>query len=184
MTWRRTWAFEKRTSRLAAALAVMMMALEIPDSHWVPAATDWTTDHWPDAQRWKELPPMQFHWPSSAGHGVPAAKVEPGAAGGLGALTGSSTIGSGCSAGVSTIGVGVAAGEEGAGASTTGAGSALGVGAGVLGFGATVIKTPPGSGAVFSTGGGDSLIGAVPGTLVPQLPTGLCWAKEPRCSTD
>lgn len=35
-----------------------------PVLHWVPVANCWTTDHWPDAQRWNEVPPMQFQVPS------------------------------------------------------------------------------------------------------------------------
>jgi hypothetical protein len=43
-----------------------------PDVHVVPAAIDCTADHMPDAQRWNELPPMQFHAPSSV-QAVPVA---------------------------------------------------------------------------------------------------------------
>lgn len=42
----------------------------------VPAAMGISADHAPDAQRWNEDPPMQFHAPSSV-QGVPAANAEP-----------------------------------------------------------------------------------------------------------
>lgn len=32
--------------------------------HFVPAATDMTTDQLPEAQRWKEVPLIQLYWPS------------------------------------------------------------------------------------------------------------------------
>jgi hypothetical protein len=35
-----------------------------PAWHEVPGATAWTADQAPLAQRWKEVPSMQFHAPS------------------------------------------------------------------------------------------------------------------------
>jgi hypothetical protein len=48
-----------RTERLAQSVAVM------PGEHWVPADMSMTTLQRPEAQRWNEVPLMQFHAPSS-----------------------------------------------------------------------------------------------------------------------
>ena len=39
-------------------------ASETPALQLVPPAMAWTADHWPEAQRWKLVPPIQFHAPS------------------------------------------------------------------------------------------------------------------------
>jgi hypothetical protein len=51
-------------SRLGLAAAAMVMSLDCPGVHEVPAASGWTTDQVPLAHCWKELPLMQFHIPS------------------------------------------------------------------------------------------------------------------------
>ena len=47
-----------------------------PAVQLVPAASAICTDQTPLAQRWNDVPPMQFHWPSVE-HAVPAAKAVP-----------------------------------------------------------------------------------------------------------
>ncbi len=43
----------------------MLSESDTPGEQLVPAAMDKTADHWPDAQRWNEVPEMQFQAPSS-----------------------------------------------------------------------------------------------------------------------
>lgn len=47
---------------------------DTPGTQDVPAAISMTADQAPEAHRWKAVPPMQFHAPSSL-QGVPAAYV-------------------------------------------------------------------------------------------------------------
>lgn len=69
----------RATPRRRASLdvpATMLSVSDWPGWHWVPVAMACTADHSPDAQRWYESPPIQFHAPSSV-HSVPAAKAPP-----------------------------------------------------------------------------------------------------------
>src|SRR5688572_4416482 len=51
----------------------------MPGAQLVPAAMGITTDHWPEAQRWYWLPPIQFQAPSleQGPDWTPAAEPEP-----------------------------------------------------------------------------------------------------------
>jgi len=81
--------------------------------HLVPPATCWTTLHDPEAQRWNEVPPMQFHIPSLVQGPV---KAEPEPAGVAGAAEGSAEGAAGGAAEGAAIGAGEASGLGTAGA--------------------------------------------------------------------
>lgn len=70
--WRRAPSYRLLPRKRRALLAVANMSSEslTPAVQLVPAAMAISTDHMPLAQRWKDEPPMQFHWPSLV-HAVP-----------------------------------------------------------------------------------------------------------------
>ena len=73
-----TWRLRKRIPETERAFreAETDSSEPWPALHSVPEASCCTTDHWPDAQRWKELPPIQFQAPSVLQEPVKAPALE------------------------------------------------------------------------------------------------------------